>query len=419
MKRIATCLLLGLAVIALANGQAKKTGEGTLELMYWDNVQKPVIDKALADFTAQNPKIKVNATVIPWGQYWQKLQTTTFAGNAPDVFWMNVPNFPKYSSANALLNLQPMLQREKIDPVVYPTDLIKKYSKDSNVYAIPEQFDTIALAYNKKMFDEAKIPYPDESWDWNKLREVAIKLTKDTPQGKQYGFLATYGNQNGYYNFMVMNGGEILSADGKKSGFDKKASIDAIKFLINLMYIDKCAPTGQQLYELNQPEDMFNSGKAAMVTIGSWMVPTVYGALGKDVDVAPLPKSPATGTRKSIIHGLAWAGYAKTKNPIGTEKLLQFLISKDFSQRLAQSAITIPSYEGTVDAWVKAVPSMNLKVFIDALKYTSPYPVSKKTAEWQAVEARELKDAWCNNKSPEDAMNTVAKEMDAILATEK
>lgn len=28
--------------------------------------------------------------------------------------------------------------------------------------------------------------YPDETWDWNKLKEAAKKLTK--PDGSQYGF---------------------------------------------------------------------------------------------------------------------------------------------------------------------------------------------------------------------------------------
>ena len=35
-----------------------------------------------------------------------------------------------------------------------------------------------------------------------------------------------------------------------------------------------------------------------------------------------------------------------------------------------------------------------------------------------SVEAREIKDAWMGNKSVEDAMHTIADEMNAILATE-
>ena len=61
-------------------------GPVTLQLIYWDNVQKPVIDAAIAEFEVENPNVKVESSIVPWGQYWQKLQATTVAGTAPDVF---------------------------------------------------------------------------------------------------------------------------------------------------------------------------------------------------------------------------------------------------------------------------------------------------------------------------------------------
>ena len=416
MKHIMFLMLVFSVCFSLAatGGGEDAKKNNTLNLMYWDNVQKPVIDQILEEFESTHPGITVKPTVVPWGQYWDKLQTAAVAGNAPDVFWMNVPNFPKYSSNNLLMNLQPYLDKDNIDTSVYPQALINKYSADGDIYVIPEQFDTIALAYNKKLFDEANLPYPDETWTWDDLRENAMKLTKD----QQYGFIATHESQSGYYNFMVMNGGDIISNDWKQSGFDKSGSIEAIEFLVDLMYKDKSAPQGDQIMELNNPADLFTSGKAAMITIGAWYVPVVYEALGKDVDVAPLPKSPKTGERKSIIHGLGWAAYSQGENHDAKWELLKTLTSREFSMRLAESGITIPSYQGMAGDWVQAIPSMNLQVFLDAQEYSHPYPVSHKTSEWMAVEMRELKDVWLGFKSPREAMETIALEMNAILASE-
>ncbi len=421
MKRFCCVLFIVSACFTLAaNGQGEDGGKDvSLNMMYWDNVQKPVIDKTLEEFEAANPGVTVNTTVVPWGQYWEKLQTTAVAGTAPDVFWMNVPNFPKYSSNKLLLNLQPYLDQDGIDTSVYPQALIEKYSYNGDIQVIPEQFDTIALAFNKAMFDQAGMAYPDDSWDWEDLRNAAVQLTKETPDGKQFGFVSTHESQSGYYNFMVMNDGDIISADWKKSGFDRKGSIEAIQFLVDMMYKDKCAPEGQQILELNNPADMFSSGKAAMITIGSWYVPVVYQALGDKVDVAPLPMSPSTGERKTIIHGLGWAGYSNSKAKDTTWKLLKAMTSREFSADLAESGITIPSYEGMAEDWVQAIPSMNLQIFVDAQSYSHPYPVSHKTSEWMAVETRELKDVWLGYKSPEEAMMTIAREMNKILETEK
>ncbi len=89
-----------------------------------------------------------------------------------------------------------------------------------------KDYDTIALWYNKTLFDEAGISYPDETWTWDTLKDAAKKLTKD--DGSQYGFCAGLHNQEGYYNFVYQNGGEIIT-DDKKSGYDEKATIEGIE----------------------------------------------------------------------------------------------------------------------------------------------------------------------------------------------
>ncbi len=419
--------VLGLAVAAILlsgnvfAGGSSETGneeQVTLQMMYWDNVQTPVIDEAIEIFEAANPNIKIETSVVPWGQYWQKLQTTTVAGTAPDIFWMNVPNFPKYANNNLLMNLSDHFEESGVDITKYPSDLVAKYSYEGTVYAIPEQFDTITLAYNKTMFDEADVAYPDESWTWDDLLEAAQALTKETDNGKQYGYLSNFGNQDGYYDYMVSNGGFIVSEDRKVSGFDDPASIEAVQFLVDLIYKYGVSPTGQQMVEVNSPFDLFTSGKVAMTALGSWYVPIVNDSLGDQVDFAPLPKSPNTNERKSIIHGIGWTSYSQTKYPEATWKFLNYLISPEFNTSLAKSGITIPAYEGMAADWVNAIPYYNLQEFINAQEYSWPYPVSLKASEWTSIEISYLKDAYLNNMSVEEAMTSIADQMNEILESE-
>lgn len=210
-------LLLVLALVAMistsavfAQGSDEKKDSAdekvTINVMYWDNVQKPVIDQAIVNFEAANPNITVESSIVPWAQYWQKLQTSTVAGTAPDVFWMNVPTFPKYANNGLLLNLSDYVAENNVDITKYPSTLIDLFTKDGNLYAIPENYDTIAMVYNKALFDEAGLDYPTADWTWDDLLAAAKKLTKDTDDGKQYGYMASYENQSGYYNFIASNG---------------------------------------------------------------------------------------------------------------------------------------------------------------------------------------------------------------------
>ncbi|MCI1141088.1 extracellular solute-binding protein, partial [Stenotrophomonas maltophilia] len=94
----------------------------------------------------------------------------------------------------------------------------------------PKDFDTIGLWYNKKMFDEAKIPYPDNTWDWNKLREAAKKLTD--PNKGVWGIAAAPYGQDNYYNTIFQSGGFVISDDKKSSGFDKPETIEGLSFWV-------------------------------------------------------------------------------------------------------------------------------------------------------------------------------------------
>src|SRR5690606_39688550 len=51
------------------------------------------------------------------------------------------------------------------------------FTLNGGIYGIPKDFNTLALFFNKDLFDFAGVPYPDEDDDWNtladKLRRVA------------------------------------------------------------------------------------------------------------------------------------------------------------------------------------------------------------------------------------------------------
>ncbi|MCL1796623.1 MAG: extracellular solute-binding protein, partial [Clostridia bacterium] len=71
---------------------------GTITLYYWDENQKPGMDAVVAMYEAESG-VKVESTVIPWAQYWTKLQTSLPSENGPDVFWTNFSHAVDYFPA--------------------------------------------------------------------------------------------------------------------------------------------------------------------------------------------------------------------------------------------------------------------------------------------------------------------------------
>ena len=168
------------------------------------------------------------------------------------------------------------------------------------------------------MFDTASIPYPDDSWDWAKLTEVATKLTLKGGDGKvtQWGFFTETSDMENYWSSLVwQNGGDILAPDHKSTVLGSDQAVGGIQHLQDLIWKDKIMPDAASWP--TDSGDAFEQGKAAIEADGSWLVAT-HQAAGIDLGIAPLPKGPAG--QATSINPTGAVVYAKTKNPeiVGT-----------------------------------------------------------------------------------------------------
>ena len=160
--------------------------------MMWGSPEELEVWKAIvADFEAANPNIAVKVEVSDWDSYWNKLKTLYAGGTPPDVFAMDGPLYPDWQSRGVLLNLQPYIDKSPgLLDGLYPNTLAA-YQRADGYYGLPRDFQTIVLYYNKDMFDAAGLPYPDESWTLDKLRETAKALTKDNDGDGRTDLLVT------------------------------------------------------------------------------------------------------------------------------------------------------------------------------------------------------------------------------------
>src|SRR5688572_18428433 len=294
-----------------------------VEISYglWDQNQLAAHEQIIAAFEAQNPNINVTPEVVPWGDYWTKLQTAVAGGAANDVFWMNGPNFPVYASKGVLMDVQDLVTKDSVDMSKYPESLVKLYSYNDHVYGLPKDFDTIALYYNKDLFDKAGVDYPTADWTWDDLAAAAKTLSD--PANGVWG-LAVPGDQTGYWNFVYQNGGAILAADGNSVLVDQPAACEAITFLYDTMKAGSM-PDQASASAMSPDSQLFPGGKLAMLTSGSWNAKT-FSAAGFKLGIAPLPKKAKQAT---IIHGLSNVVWSGTAHPEAAWAFAKFLGSEE------------------------------------------------------------------------------------------
>ncbi|NUR84903.1 MAG: sugar ABC transporter substrate-binding protein [Nonomuraea sp.] len=386
-----------------------KSGKVTISYAIWEKNDQPSTQKMIEAFQQKNPNVTVKLEITPWDQYWTKLQTAASGGAAPDVFWMNSLNVRLYAKGGVIAPVD-------ADVSAFPKAIADAYVYEGKRYGLPRDVGIPALWYDKELFDKAGVDYPTADWTWDDVKSAAKKLTD--PAKKQYGILAPMWDQVGFYNTIAQAGGHVISADGKKSGFDEPGTIQGLEFWTDLMK-DKVAPPAQVTTD-TEPMQLFMTGKYGMIYGGSWFAAAFKSNAerGTKVDAAPLPKGPVQ--EGSILLGLANSVSAKSEHPKEAAAFAQFLSSQEAETILSTSGgASIPSRAGTQDGWFKSFPDYHLKEVFDAsVPNGVPYPVSINTAKWQDVQNTVLAEAWAGRKPVADAAREIATKMNDILAKE-
>lgn len=412
----ASLLMLGACSTGNTPASAPSTADSELsaKITYamWDATQEPAMKQIVEAFNKEYPGVQVTTEVTPYSEYFSKLQTQGSSGTLPDVFWMNGPNFQLYAANGKLEPITSLVDSSAVDPANYPAALNTLYSLDGTQYGIPKDYDTVAVFYNKAIFDKAGVDYPTADWTWDdfhqKAKTISDKLKSEGIFGTANGLT---GGQEVYYNTMLQAGGSIISEDGKKSGYDDPSSIKGLQFVADLI-ADGSSPTLAQLSDTPQ-NVWFVNGKSAMFWSGTWSNAELReSAIVDDIAVAPLPKDERSAT---VIPGLANVVSKDSKNKAAAQAFQTFLAGSEAAKIQAEAGAALPAFTGTQDAWLKSAP-YELQVFLDEAENSSfPYPVSKYTAKWNEVENELLPAAFSGKRPVAEVAAEIAKKMNELL----
>ncbi|WP_338702679.1 sugar ABC transporter substrate-binding protein [Streptomyces sp. Q6] len=415
-----TFLAAALATTPLAAGcstdsgstTAGSRGRTTLAYGIWDPAQVPGMQQIIKAFERANPDISVEIQLTPWSSYWTTLRTAMRGGTAPDVFWMNAVNIQLYASNGVLEPLSSHIRQDRTPVGRHPKALRDIYAYDGRQYGLPKDFDTVGLWYNKALFDKAGVPYPDESWTWDDVRDAAHELTD--PRTRVYGIAAEMDRQTKFYPTIFGAGGQVLREG--RSGFADERAIEGLRFWTDL--VDRGWSPPQSAMSEVRARNLYLSEQVAMNYDLSAMASFMYGtpAIKDHGGVAVLPKG---RERATVIHGLANVISAKSRKKQAAWKFVDFMARHEAAEIQAKGGVTISSYAGTQDAWLKSMPEFDLQVFIDMLDDAAPYPSSRNTAVWEDLEYLLLGAPFSGKGGVERAARTLAEQMDRALDEEE
>ena len=346
---------------------------GELTMWVWDENWATIIGQAIDEWVADYcPGATVDLQVQPWANYWDLLRTNVAGGDMPDVFNMSQTNVGFYQENEALLDLQPYLDAAGIDTSVWGSGMIDPYrgGENGDLYALPVNWDTIAVYYNKDLFDAAGLEYPTAEWTWDDFAADAEALT-DAAAGV-YGAAAYSEYQAGWPNWVAATGiAPVIASDHTTCTLQDAGSIEGLTFLKGLLdagYMPTISDLGG-----TSADDAFNAwlaGRVAMVTGGSWKLPAALESADFNWDVVQLPRNPETGRSRSIVHSVGYVGAASTDTPDLAANLIIFLGSDAGQRYFAEAGGVAPAAPSQQQTWIDAfgTDEVNIQTFVDALQ---------------------------------------------------
>jgi multiple sugar transport system substrate-binding protein len=287
---------------------------------------------------------------------------TALASGAPITVMTQASAFDLRQRAEAgnYLGLKQFFDREGLTYAgVFGESIEQTQNFGGEYYAVPYCNNINMLYFNKKMFDEAGIPYPDPNWTWNDFRETAKKLTKGSGANKVYGAMIDVAHPDQDLNWALIAQQKLGSfwyynSDFKSTRFDAPAMKESLQFFYDLLMVDKSSVPLDEYTALRLQDDIvamngLYSGRYAM-----WVAP-VYGSLylnksygeippGTDIGVTNLPRPASSSGPVTVTYTSTASIPANVKNLDAAWTTLKY-ITIDHAELFAGPKAMHPGYQ--------------------------------------------------------------------------
>jgi multiple sugar transport system substrate-binding protein len=259
----------------------------------WDANQRPMYAQCARAFEAAHPGVTIRLEQVGWDDYWTALATGFISNTAPDVFTNHVAKFSEFVLNGVVTDLAPLIARDRVPVDIYEDGLLGMWQHQGRQYALPTDWDTVALAVNLAMVRAAGLNLQAlRQLDWNPrdggsfARAVArLSVDEHGRRGDEPGFDA---RRVKVYGFQLP-GGSGMMGQSQWSGFaastgwryqdkpwDPALRYDDPRFIATIDWFASLPGRGwsaspDRMGRLGTVA-MFFSGLVAMVPEGSWMV---------------------------------------------------------------------------------------------------------------------------------------------------
>ncbi|MGB8956161.1 MAG: ABC transporter substrate-binding protein [Tumebacillaceae bacterium] len=362
---LATSLVMtGLVGCSSSDSKDNASSDGKISLRVggWSSSpeEQAMLDKQIAAFKEKNPNIDVKFEPVV-GDYLQKLQPMIASKTEPDIYYLDASVAPDFMDKGVVAPIDDLMKKDGVNASDYEDAAINAFKWEGKTYGLPKDYNTLALFYNKDMFDKAGLKPPT---NWTELHDDAKALTKDGVTG-----FSVAAELPRYYPFLAQAGGSVY--DGTNATLNKPENIEALDFIYKKMMKEEKIASLPKGLGADWAGDAFANGKAAMVVEGAWLIPHLakkspnmkYGMVELPVKEGAKPSN--------MIFTVAYALSKNTKHQAEAFKLMSYLTSADGQKVIVEGGLALPTNKAMGKDFATKYPER--EAFVKGASYAVPF----------------------------------------------
>jgi multiple sugar transport system substrate-binding protein len=328
-----------------------------------------------------------------------RLSTSIAGGSPPDVFLMNYRFYGQFAAKNAVEPLDDRLAKSTVVNLadLYP-QATEAFQWQGRQLCLPQNVSSLAVYYNRTLFQQFGVPEPKAGWTWNDLVSTATAMTRNTSGTIVRGTESEGGSARvAVYGLGVeptliriaplvwSAGGQFVDDERKPTRFtfDESPARDALRDFVALRLAYGVVPSDEEV-EAEDDEARFSNGRLAMLLSSRRVTTTFRTVKGLEWDVAPMP---GYGKQQAgILHSDAYCITSGSKAKDAAWRFLEYAIGADGQRIVAATGRTVPSNMAVSRSPAfldPAQPPRNAQVFLDAVPTIRRVPT---ISTWPEIE---------------------------------
>lgn len=243
----------------------------------WQNFTQEFVDQYMKD----HPNVIIQYEPTAGSEYMPKLKAALASGNEPDIMW--VDQWAGLFENDMFEDLNPLAEKLGYDLTAHNAQHLQMATYNDKLYGLTGWAGVYGVIYNKDLFDQAGLSYPEYGWTWDDCYDAAKKITQGEGADKIYG-ISMPTDFSGVENILWNGGARIIDENNQYEGvLNSDKMVEAVDWFTNF-WKEGLSPEPSSLDSLGGDGEMFKQGKIGMVFMTSGYIASLEANGGFDLD---------------------------------------------------------------------------------------------------------------------------------------